>query len=231
MKLLNKYRQCFATSLSELGCAKDAKMSIKLIGEKPIFYRPYKMAYSEREKVRSMIKEMKQNGIIRDSSSHYSSPILLVNKPNGEKRLCVDYRKLNSITEKDRHPLPLLDDQIDQLQGYTYYTTLDLHSRYYQEEVEENSKDKTAFVTCDGQYEFNRMPFGLTNAPSVFQLSINQILEPLRRTVAIAYLDDLLCPGKTFEDGLNNLEQILKTLKENNLTLNVIFLKPKLIFL
>lgn len=218
--LINKYKECFATSMNELGCAINTKMAIKLNNNKPISYRPYRMAHIEREKVKDMIIEMKEAGIVKDSDSPYSSPILLVNKPDGTKRLCIDYRKLNAITEKDRHPLPLIDDQIDQLRGYKYYTTLDLYSGYYQVEMDDDSKEKTAFVTCDGQYEFNRMPFGLTNAPSVFQRLINRVLGPLRGTIAMAYLDDILCPGKTFKEGLENLELVFKTLKENNLTLN-----------
>lgn len=178
------------------------------------------MAYAEREKVKTMIGQLKDAGIIQYSQSPYASPIVLVNKPNGEKRLCVDYRKLNAITEKDRHPLPLIDDKIDQLKDQAYFTTLDLYSGYYQIPIEEASKAKTAFVTCDGQYEFNRMPFGLTNAPSVFQRKINNMLSPLRGSIAMVYLDDLLVPSKTFEEGLESLECILKSLLENNLTLN-----------
>lgn len=220
LQLINENRSCFAMTLEELGCAKNAKMSIKLLSEKPIFYRPYRMAHTEREEVKKMIAKLQDAGIIRDSDSPYASPILLVKKPNGEKRLCIDFRKLNAITEKDRHPLPLIDDQIDQLRGYKYFTTLDLYSGYYQVEMEENSKEKTAFVTCYGQYEFNRMPFGLTNAPSVFQRLINRVLGTLRGTSAMAYLDDILCPGRTFEEGLKNLKDVFKVLEENKLTLN-----------
>lgn len=220
LNLINKYRPCFAKSIEEIGCDKFSKMSIKLTADKTIFYRPYRMPHSERELVKDIVAKLKECDIVRDSNSPYSSPILLVSKPNGEKRLCIDYRKLNSITEKDRHPLPVIDDQIDQLRGYSYFNSLDLFSGYYQVEMDENSKSKTSFVTCDGQYEFNRMPFGLCNAPSVFQRIINRVLGPLRGTVALAYLDDILCPGKTFENALENLEKVFQTLQLNGLTLN-----------
>lgn len=220
LTLLNKYRRCFATNLQELGCATDPKMSITLTSDRPVTYRPYRMAHTEREMVKGTISELKEAGIIRDSESPYASPILLVSKPNGEKRLCIDYRKLNAITQKDRYPLPLIDDQIDQLRNQKYFTTLDLYSGYYQIQLEEESKNKTAFVTCDGHYEFNRMPFGLTNAPSVFQRKINRMLGSLPGLTATAYLDDIVCPGKTFEEAFENLEKILKSLEENKLTLN-----------
>lgn len=119
-----------------------------------------------------------------------------------------------------KNPLPLIDDEIDQLRGHNYFTTLDLFSGYYQFEMDETSKSKTAFVTVDGHYEFNRMPFGLTNAPSTFQRLINRALGPLRGTVALDYLDENLCPGRTFNEGLKNLEQVFKTLRDNRLMLN-----------
>lgn len=130
--------------------------------------------------------------------------------------------------------MPRIDDQIDQLRDCIYYSTLDLFSGYYQVEMSEELKAKTSFVTCDGQYEFNRMPFGLSNAPSVFQRIINSVLGPLRGTVAIAYLDDILCPGKDFNHALKNLEEVLKTLQLNKLTLNpkkCHFLSTKINFL
>lgn len=205
IKLLTDYRDCFAYNLKEPGCATEPKMQINMTSTKPVTYRPYRMAHSEREKVKAMISDLKEAGIVKDSDSPYASPILLVNKPNGEKRLCIDYRKLNSITEKDRHPLPQIDDQIDQLTNQKYFTTLDLYSGYYQIPTAEESKGKTAFVTCDGQYEFNSMPFGLTNAPSIFQRKINNMLGPLRGTSATTYLDDIVCPGTDFEEAIANL--------------------------
>lgn len=178
------------------------------------------MSLTERAKVTELIQNLLNAKIIRESDSPFSSPIVLVTKPNGEKRLCIDYRKLNTITEKDRYPIPLMDDQIEKLQGFTYFTSLDMFSGYHLIPVNENSKPKTAFVTCDGHFEFNRMPFGLTNAPSVFQKLMNKILNPLGSSVASAYIDDIICPAKSFEDGLEKLELILKTLTDNNLSLN-----------
>lgn len=220
MQLINSYRDCFAMSLCEMGCAENAKMEICLTSSKPVTYRPYRMAHSERELVKGMIDQLKEADVIQDSFSEYASPIILVNKPNGQKRLCIDYRKLNQITHKERHPLPHMEDQIDQLKNYKYFTTLDLFSGYYQVKMGENSIPKTAFVTNDGHYEFKRMPFGLANAPSVFQRIINNIFGPLGGTVALAYLDDILSPCQTFEEGLEKLTKIFETLRKNHLTLN-----------
>lgn len=218
--LINKFRMCFATNVKEIGCTDKLKMPIILEKQDVIKYRPYRMAISERENVKKIINELLGADIIRESESPFSSPILLVSKPNGDKRLCVDYRKLNAITVKDRHPLPLIEDQLDNLRDYQYYTKLDLFSGYYQIAMEENAKQKTAFVTCDGHYEFNRMPFGLTNAPSIFQKVMTKILSPLGSTVASAYLDDIISPAKSFDEGIKKLELIFRTLLENGLTLN-----------
>ena len=167
--LLQEYRDCFSLTTSELGCSKTAKMEIALHEEKPFSYRPYRMARTEQNVVKDIVEELLSNNIVRESNSEYSSPVLLVKKKNGEQRMCVDYRKLNSLCVKDNQPLPRIDDQIDKLQAGNYFTSLDLKSGYHQVEIEESSKHYTAFVTPEGQYEYNRVPFGLTNAPRVFQ--------------------------------------------------------------
>lgn len=100
--------------------------------------------------------------------------------------MCVDYRKLNAITVKDRYPMPLIEEQIDKLEGSRYFTGLDLASRYYQVPVATDSIEKTAFVK-EGHYEFLRMPFGLTNAPAVFQRLMDKILGNLKNSVAFPH--------------------------------------------
>ena len=112
---------------------------------------------------------MMKQGIIQPSSSPWSSPIVLVKKKNGKTRFCVDYRKLNKITKRDTYPLPRIDKILDSLGKAKYFTSLDLASGYWQVEMNENNKKKTAFVTKQGIFEFNVMPFGLTNTSVTFQ--------------------------------------------------------------
>lgn len=135
--------------------------------------------------------------------------------------MCIDFRKLNAVTIKDKYPMPLIDDQIDQLGGYRYFTGLDLASGYYQVPLSEDSISKTAFVTPEEHYEFLRMPFGLTNAPAVFQRMINNVLSPLKNAIAFPYLDDIIIPSNTIEEGLRRLRQVLEKLREHRLTLKL----------
>lgn len=220
-ELLRKYRDCFALDLSELGKTNITEMTIKLKDNTPVVYNPYRMSYKEKEQLSVIIDDLLKNGIIRESSSSYASPILLVNKKNGQKRLCVDYRALNRCTLKDKYPLPRIEDKLDCLGGNNYFSSLDLASGYYQVPVAEECKHLTAFVTPDGLYEYNRMPFGLANAPSVFQRLMNTMLSRAGQTLAMAYMDDLLVPSKTVQEGLEKLEKVFILLRQAKLTLNL----------
>lgn len=219
--LLNRFRNCFAFSMSELGNCQVSEMSISLQDNDPVVYRPYRLATKEKEIVREMIDEMLENDIIRPSTSPYSSPVVLVRKKTGDYRLCIDYRALNKKTVKENYPMPLIDDQLDVLSGNNYFTTLDLASGYYQISINEQDKQKTAFVTPEGHFEFNRMPFGLANAPATFQRIMHQVLGSLRYKEALAYLDDIIIPSPDISEGLKRLELVLQVLSNARLTLKL----------
>ncbi|XP_011861043.1 PREDICTED: uncharacterized protein K02A2.6-like [Vollenhovia emeryi] len=184
-----------------------------------VVYRPYRLAEAEKQVVRGIIRELLTNNIIRESNLPYASPILLVKKKNGEYRMCVDFRKLNLVTIKDKYPMPLIEEQIDKLRGYRYFTGLDLALGYYQVPVAAESIEKTAFVTPEGHYEFLRMPFGLANAPAVFQRLMDNVLGDLK--VAFPYLDDIIIPSKTIAEGMVRLRQVLDALRRHHLTLKL----------
>ncbi|KAL0828840.1 hypothetical protein ABMA28_003751 [Loxostege sticticalis] len=219
LDLLNNYRDCFAFDLSELGSTSAGEMKIILQDDLPVVYRPYRLAIKEKEKVREMVTELLDNDIIRPSTSPYASPIVLVRKKSGDIRMCIDYRALNKKTVKEKYPMPLIDDQIDTLAGNSFFTTLDLASGYYQVPIREDDKHKTAFVTPEGHYEFNRMPFGLANAPATFQRLMNQILGNARHGEALAYLDDVIIPSKSISEGMDRLQLVLQLFKDAGLSL------------
>jgi hypothetical protein len=132
----------------------------------PIRSRPYRYSASERETISKLVQEMVDAGVASSSDSPWSSPVVLVRKKNGEHRFCVDYRRLNSATKKDVYPLPRMDEALDRLGGARFFSTIYLASGYWQVGVDPASREKTAFVTPDGLFEFHRMPFGLCNAPA-----------------------------------------------------------------
>lgn len=140
-------------------------------------------------------------------------------KKDGTKRFCVDYRSLNSKTVKDAYPLPRIDDSLDRLQGATWFCTLDLHSGYWQVEMEESDKPKTAFVTRNGLYQFTVMPFGLCNSRTTFERLMETVLAGLNYKICLVYIDDIIVFERTFEETLNNLEQVFGKLENAGLKL------------
>ena len=121
---------------------------------------------------------------------------------------CIDYRKLNAVTHQDAYPLPRIDETLDSLSGSTYFTTLDLAAGYWQVGIEECDKEKMAFSTSSGHYEFNVMPFGLTNAPATFQCLMECVLAGLTGEQCLIYLDDIIVFSSTFEKHLTCLSNV-----------------------
>ena len=128
---------------------------------------------------------------------------------------CIDYRKLNSVTHHDAYPLPRIDSILDSLTGSTYFITLDLASGYWQVEIEEQDKEKTAFSTLKGHFEFNVMPFGLTNAPTTFQRLMECVLAALTDEQCLIYLDDNVAFSKTFQEHLQCLTNVFHALERH----------------
>ncbi|GBM06550.1 Retrovirus-related Pol polyprotein from transposon 17.6, partial [Araneus ventricosus] len=163
---------------------------------------------------------MLKEDVIQPSDSPWSSPVVLVRKKNGEWRFCVDYRRLNKITKKDVYPLPRIDDALDCLAGAKIFSMMDLKSGYWQIEVDDKDREKTAFVTSDGLYEFKVMPFGLCNAPATFERMMDTVLRGLKWNICLCYLDDIIVYAPNFQEHKRRLRKVLKCIQEAGLTLN-----------
>ena len=162
---------------------------------------------------------MLSRGVIEPSSSPWASPVVLVTKKDGSTRFCVDYRKLNDVTRKDAYPLPRIDDTLDALKGSMYFSTLDLYSGYWQVKMDETDKEKTAFITRQGLFQFCTMPFGLCNAPATFERLMELTLTGLTWKCCLVYLDDIIVYGRDFDEALKNLRLVLIRIRRAKLKL------------
>ena len=149
----------------------------------------------KREFIEKKVEEMLEAGIIQESNSPWASPVVIVDKKDGSKIFCVDYRRLNSVTVPSTYPLTLIDGILAKLGGSKYFSTLDHRSGYYQVAMHPDSHEKTTFVIESGTYEFYVMPFGLSKAPATFSLLMSKVLKGL--PFATAYLDDIIIWSET----------------------------------
>jgi len=181
----------------------------------------YPLSEIELQTLREWLKEMERTGKIRRSTSQAGSPILFVPKPNGRgRRLCVDYRGLNSITIPNRYPLPLMQELQDRVQGAQWFTKMDLKNGFNLIRIREGDEWKTAFRTRYGLYEFQVMPFGLTNAPSTFQDMMNHVLSDLLDVGVIAYMDDILVYAGTQSEHDRLVKDVLRRLQDKGLAVS-----------
>ncbi|XP_077384383.1 uncharacterized protein LOC144023007 [Festucalex cinctus] len=207
-ELIEKNRNVFSQHPLDYGCTKTMTHEIPLVDPRP-FRIPYRrIPPSQWQDVRKLLTEMETAGVIRPSKSPFASPVVIVTKKDGTLRLCIDYRKLNSCSTRDAFPLPRIEEALEALGQAKYFSTLDLTSGYWQVEVAEPDKHKTAFSTPMGLFEANRMPFGLQNAPSTFQRLMTCCFGDLNFTHLLIYLDDIIIFSKTFDQHLQRLQLV-----------------------
>jgi transposase InsO family protein len=183
----------------------------------PPFKPVIRLSIAELDELKKQLDELLSKKLIKPSTSPYGAPVLFVKKADGSLRMCVDYRGLNRITRKNRHPLPRIDELIDRFRGAKYFTKLDLISGYHQQRIYEPHTHKTAFRCRYGHFEFNVVPFGLTNAPASFSNMMLKVLDPVLDKWVVVYLDDILIYSKTKAEHLRHIRSVLSLLRQHGL--------------
>lgn len=219
-KLLCKWKSVFSLGEFDLGRTNITEHSIKLTDDNPVKQRHRRIPPSMYEEVRNHLKGMLKAGIISESDSPYASPMVLVRKRDNSLRICVDYREINNRTVKDAYYLPRIDETMDAMAGSKWFSSLDLKSGFWQVEVKESDKHKTAFTAGGlGLFQHNTMPMGMTNSPATFQRLMEKCLGDLQPQQCLAYLDDLCVYSSTVSEHFERLERVFEALQKANLKL------------
>ena len=219
-KLLEEYQYLFALNLKELGRTSLVQHEIKLSNDRPFKERYRKIPPHQYEEVQKHLQEMLAIGAIQRSTGPWASPVVLVCKKDGSLWFCIDLRKLNNQTIKDAQSLPRIEDSLDCLNGAAIFTSLDLHSGYWQVEMTEDSKPLTTFTVGPlGFYECVWMPFGLTNAPATFQHLMETCLGEMHLKWCIIYLHNIIVFSKTPEKHTERLRDVFEKLAAAGLRL------------
>ena len=177
----------------------------------------YRLTPAEKLEVEKRLLDLLEKDWIQLSGSPYAAPVMFVAKKDGGLRMCVDYRKLNDQTIKNKYPLPRIDELLDCLHGAKYFSALDLQQAYHQVRLREEDYHKTAFITHKGQFEYKVLCFGLSNAPSTFQALMNRVLQEHLSVCCLVYMDDVLVYSHTPEEHVQHLRLILQTLRKAQL--------------
>ncbi|XP_071491677.1 uncharacterized protein [Diadema antillarum] len=193
-----------------------AQHTVQLKTEEPIRSRPFPVPQSMKETIQEEVNTMLDMKVIEPSTSPYAAPVVLVPKKDGKVRFCVDYRKLNSVTVIDNEPIPNVEEIMSEIGEAKYFSKIDLSKGYWQIPVDERDREKTAFVTPEGQYQFRVLPFGMVNAPAVFTRMMRKLLAGLPHVVH--YIDDVLVYSKTWEEHVDDLRRVFQRLREAHLT-------------
>jgi hypothetical protein len=218
IRMVSEFPDVLPEDLLGMPPDRDIEFSIDLLlGTAPIAKRPYRMAPVEHEEVKKTIDELLAKGYIRRSFSPWAFPVLLVEKKDGAKRMCVDYRDLNTVTIKNKHPLPRIEDLFDQLQVACVFSKIDLHLGYHQLKIRPEDIPKTAFTCKYGLYEYTVISFGLTNAPAFFMHLMNKVFMDYLDTFVVIFIDDILVYSKLEAEHEKHLTLVLQRLREHKL--------------
>jgi len=202
-----------------VGKLKDYKLKLNVDSEvTPIAQKPRRVPFALREKVTAKVEDLIAKDIVVDGPTSWISPVVVALKASGDIRLCVDTRKANAAIIRERIPIPTVNEVLENLNGSTVFSKLDLRLGFHQIELDEGSRDTTTFATHDGLFRYKRMSFGVNSAPEKYQQILTQVISDIGGVQNIA--DDLIVHGKSNEEHDRNLHTLMQRLEEKNLTLN-----------
>ena len=223
-QLVGRYAPVFSAikgqnpPVSEYGRLKP--FEIQTGDSEPVAKKYYHRSPRQKREIERHVNKMLEDGIVRPSESDWACPVVLAMKKDGTSRFCVNYKPVNAVTQKDRYPLPRIDEILDKLGGRAWFSSLDMSAGYWVIPVAEKDRAKTAFVSHMGLHEFNVMPFGLTNAPAAYQRAMDCVLAGLNGLMCMAYIDDVIVFSSSFQDHCRDLEAVLERIRRAGMTVN-----------
>lgn len=227
VNMLSRYHDVFSKNDDDVGLTNMVEHEIPIMpGTRPIKQPVRRLGIEKEKEVDAQVKSLLDKNLIQPAQSAWSSPVVLVKRKDGKWRFCIDYRRLNAVTQPDVFPLPRIDESLEALSGSKYFSTLDLISGYWQVPLSKEAKDKSTFITRNGLWSWNVLPFGLTSAPATFQRLMENVLHGLHWKTLLLYLDDIIVIAPDFDSHLLRLEEVFQRLRLAGLKL-----KPSKCFL
>jgi len=218
--IIFKYSDIFSRGKFDIGSCDYVKHEIDLAANAPIQQTVSKVPLNVQEWVDKQVDNLRESGVIRESVSPWSAPVVVVKKKSGDYRMCIDYRRLNSITIRPTYSIPDSQTIFNHLSEATIFSSIDVSNAYYQCEIRESDKKLTAFSTRKGHFEFNKMPFGLSGAPFTFQRLMHSVLKTENWIYCLIYLDDVLVFSSNFKQHLERIDVIFSKIRDSGLKLS-----------
>ena len=219
-RLLRSHLDRFAWTLQETTATTATTHEVDTGSHPPIRQRGRRFSPKEHEVAEREVADLLWSGLIRKSNSPWAAPVVLVPKPDGRLRFCIDYRRLNAVTRRDEYPIPRVDEALDQLSSARWFSSLDLKAGYWQVPLSKDAAAKSAFRVRSGLYEWTRMPMGMCNSGNTFQRLVDSILGDLLWNGVLVYIDDIIVYATTFNEHSRLLTEVLRRLKAANMKIS-----------
>lgn len=214
-KLIDKYKAVFAKDKYDVGTVQGYEAHIDLMVDKYCYKRPYRCSVEDRKEIETQIAELLKKNLIEESYSPFAAPVTLAYKKEDEKksRLCIDFRELNKIVIPQSQPFPLIEDLMVKTINCKYFSTLDINSAFWSIPLRIQDRQKTAFITQEGHFQWTCLPFGLKTAPAIFQRILSNIIRKYKLSDFIVnFIDDIMIFSKTFEEHIIHLSKLLEAI-------------------